>query len=360
MPYPSRGVIDPEAAVAEDTQTHPATRAPSLNQRRPRICVVTPCFNEEEAIVYFYKAIKEVLNALPEYDHHILTVDDGSSDRTLEVLNGLAEKDPCLRVYSLSRNFGHQVALSAGLDAARGDAIIMMDSDLQHPPTLIPQMVALWREGNDIVSAVRDHTEGVSFLKRMTSDGFYWVINKLGDTRMVTGAADFCLLSRKAHLALLTMPERHRFLRGLVSWMGFKRAFIHFQAPRRVAGTSKYTVWKMLRLALDAVFSFSTTPIRAAARLGLIVVVLSFVYLLYVLMLHILGKHVEPGWSSTMFVVLLLGGIQLAFIGVIGQYIARVFEEVKARPLYLLKQKPRRVKPRNPSNTAGETGQTKE
>ena len=304
------------------------------------LCVVCPCYNEEDVVEQFYAALKPVLLALSPLNHRILFVDDGSQDRTLERLNSLAGRDPAVQVYSLSRNFGHQIALTAGLDAAHGDAIVMMDSDLQHPPGLIPEMVRLWREGHDVVSAVRRATGKSGQFKRISSRAFYGVINFLSDTRIVSGAADFCLLSRQAHRALRKLPERHRFLRGMVSWIGFNRAFIFFDAPDRPAGRSKYTLFKMLQLAFNATFSFSATPIRLATQLGFFTVLLSLVYLLFVLTCYFLGWNLAPGWASIIFLVTFLGGVQLAFVGILGEYIARIFEEVKHRPLYLFKQKP--------------------
>jgi len=304
------------------------------------LCVVTPCYNEEEVVEKFYEALKPVLKSLTGLNHRIIFVDDGSRDRTLEKLNALAALDPAVRVYALSRNFGHQIALTAGLDAARGDAVIMMDSDLQHPPALIPDMIRLWRGGDDVVSAVRRATEKSRLFKGLTSAVFYWLISFLSDTNIVRGAADFCLLSRPAHRALRRLPERHRFLRGMVSWVGFKRAFVFFDAPDRAAGRSKYTLFKMLQLAFNATFSFSVTPIRLATQLGLITILLSLFYLIFIVTCYFLGWSLAPGWASIIFLVTFLGGVQLAFVGILGEYIARIFEEVKRRPLYLFKQKP--------------------
>jgi dolichol-phosphate mannosyltransferase len=304
------------------------------------LCLVTPCYNEEEVIEKFYAEVKPVLQALAGLNHRLVFVDDGSRDRTLERLNALALRDPAVRVYALSRNFGHQIALTAGLDVARGDAVIMMDSDLQHPPGLIPEMVRLWREGNDIVSAVRQTTKKSGPFKRLSSAVFYSLINFLSDTHIVRGAADFCLLSRPAHRALRRLPERHRFLRGMVSWIGFKRAFVFFEAPDRAAGRSKYTLFKMLQLAFTATFSFSATPIRLATQLGVFTVLLSLLYLIFIMACYFLGSNLVPGWASIIFVVTFLGGVQLAFVGILGEYIARIFEEVKRRPLYVFKQKP--------------------
>jgi dolichol-phosphate mannosyltransferase len=313
---------------------------------QPLLCVVTPCFNEAEIVLLFYDALKPVLQSLTGLDHCILFVDDGSGDGTLDKLSGLAARDPRVQVLSLSRNFGHQAALTAGLDAAQGDAVVVMDSDLQHPPALIPQMVKLWREGHDIVSAIRQTTADSTAFKRLTSGAFYWLVNKLSDTRIIPGAADFCLLSHQAHQALRRLPERHRFLRGLVSWIGYRRAFVMFEAPARPAGHSKYSTLKMLGLALDAIFSFSVVPIRLAAHLGLLAISLSLLYLAYILFCFFFRHDLVPGWTSIIFIVTFLGGVQLAFIGVLGEYIGRIFEEVKSRPLYMLKQQPPAPGPR--------------
>jgi len=312
-----------------------------MNTRRTRLSVVCPCYNEAEVIALFYEALKPVLASLPGLDHRIIFVDDGSSDGTIEQLNLLAARDECVQVYSLSRNFGHQVALSAGLDVARGDAVVMMDSDLQHPPALVPQMVELWQQGHDGVSAVRETTADASWFKRFTSSGFYRVVNLLSDTPIVPGAADFCLLSRRAHQALRKMPERHRFLRGMVSWIGFRRAFVPYEAAPRAAGHTKYTLRRMLALGLDATFAFSSVPIKLATRLGFIIVLLGFAYLVSILIRFFLGEDLIKGWSSVICSLLLLGGLQLIFTGLIGEYLGRIFEQGKARPLYLFKQTPR-------------------
>jgi dolichol-phosphate mannosyltransferase len=303
-----------------------------------RLCLVTPCYNEEEVLPLFYQALKPVLDSIADLDYRILFVDDGSSDRTLEVLDGLAAADSRVLVYSFSRNFGHQIALTAGLDMADGDAVLFMDSDLQHPPELIPRMVELWREGNQVVSATRQQTAGASLMKRLTSGGFYWLINHLSDTHVVPGAADFCLLARPAYEALRGMPERHRFLRGMVSWIGFRRTYVPFTAPSRAAGQSKYTVLRMVSFAMDAVFSFSATPMRLVGRLGMTIAAMGLLYLLYILGRYLLIRDLVPGWASLIAVVSILGGLQLLAIGISGQYLARIFEESKHRPLYFFRR----------------------
>jgi dolichol-phosphate mannosyltransferase len=306
---------------------------------RVSICAVAPCFNEAGVVTAFYR---EVAAALDGHQWTLIFVDDGSTDATLSLLNGIAERDSRVQVFSLSRNFGHQVALSAGLDVADADAVVILDSDLQHPPSLIPEMVRLWQAGGfDVVSAVRRHTAGASAFKQWSARMFYWLINKLSDTPIIPGAADFCLLSRRAHHALLQMPERHRFLRGMVSWIGFARTTITFDAPERQVGSPKYTPLRSLALAWDAILSFSATPMRLATRVGAVVSGCGAAYLAYVVARYFLLADLERGWGSLMATLLVLGGLQLTFIGLMGEYLVRVFEESKRRPLYLFKQDPR-------------------
>jgi dolichol-phosphate mannosyltransferase len=304
------------------------------------VSIVVPCFNEAEVIGLFHRALTAELDAIADCRFEILYVDDGSKDQTLVALNAIAAQDPRVSVLSFSRNFGHQIALSAGIDFATGDAVITMDSDLQHPPALIPTFLREWRAGNDIVSGVRDDTAGVSFFKKLSSRLFYRLINALSTVEIPTGAADFGLLSRRVADALRHMPERHRFLRGLVAWAGFRRALVHYTSPARAAGTSKYTMLKMIALALDAVVSFSTVPLRLATRAGFAITFFGFAYFAWNVVHALATKSFAPGWASLIAVTMILGGSQLLFIGIIGQYVARMFDELKGRPLYVLKQAP--------------------
>jgi polyisoprenyl-phosphate glycosyltransferase len=306
---------------------------------RPTLTIVAPCYNEAAGIETFHRQVRDVLDGIPRLTGRIVFVDDGSTDGTLEKLNAIAMRDPSVDVYSLSRNFGHQVALTAGLDVARGDAVLMMDSDLQHPPSLIPELVRRWQSGFDVVSTVRHTTSGASVVKRAGAAAFYWLINRLSDVEIVPGAADFCLLSRRAHEALLAMPEHHRFLRGMVAWVGFPRALVPFDAPARPAGASKYTLLKMMGFAIDALLSFSAAPMRIATRMGTLLVLPGLAYLVYVFYRYFSGDTV-PGWGSIVSVLLIVGGTQLVFIGLIGEYLSKIFEETKHRPLYVLKQRP--------------------
>jgi glycosyltransferase involved in cell wall biosynthesis len=301
--------------------------------------VIVPCYNEAEIVERFCAELVSVLERL-DLGWRVCFIDDGSTDSTLERLNGLANADQRVRVYSLSRNFGHQVALSAGLEVTAGSAVVMMDADLQHPPALIPQMVALWRGGYDVVSAVRQETADATWFKTITAKTFYWLINRFAETPIVPGAADFCLLSARAHQAICAMPERHRFLRGMVSWIGFNRTYVPFQAPRRPAGQSKYTTLKMMSLAIDALFSFSAAPMRMATRFGLALLVPGALYFLYILIRYVALDDFVRGWGSLIGTLMIIGGVQLIFIGMVGEYLARIFEESKHRPLYFFKQTP--------------------
>jgi dolichol-phosphate mannosyltransferase len=319
----------------------PSSPAP----RRPRLCIIAPCFNEELVIESFLTELTLVLKDIEkEYSWRVILVDDGSTDGTLLKLESLEVQEPRLRVYSFSRNFGHQIALTAGFDFAKGDAVIFMDSDLQHPPKLIPQMLAEWRKGNDVVSAMRLWTGDAGWLKRCTSRGFYSLFNLLSDVKILPGVADFGLLSKKVHRQLIDMPERHRFLRGMIAWLGYKRCLVPYVAEPRGGGASKYTFRKMLRLATDAVFSFTSRPIRLASRIGLALVVVGAVYLFYIVGRFFICGDLIMGWASMVGTTLVLGGAQLFFIGILGEYMARVFEEAKQRPLYVMKRKPARMK----------------
>jgi len=315
-------------------------RGSNVSEQTVKLSFICPCFNEAEVIRRFHSELGEVLSPLEGVESEIVFVDDGSTDETLDRLNALAREDPRVRVVSLSRNFGHQIALTAGLDFARGDAVVMMDTDLQHPPGLVPQMLEKWREGYDIVSAVRRETAGATWFKNATSKTFYWLLNRLSRVEIPQGVADFTLLSARVYRQLRGMRERHRFVRGMISWMGFRRAFVYYDARDRAAGVSKYTFPRMLSMAVDAVVSFSSTPLRIATGVGMFITFLGFLYLAWILLRAVFVGDLVVGWASLIAVTLILGGCQLLFIGLIGQYLARVFDEVKGRPIYVVKQTP--------------------
>ena len=265
-----------------------------------------------------------------------MLVDDGSSDGSWDTLLELAARDPHLRLLRLSRNFGHQAALSAGLDAARGEAIVLMDADLQDPPELIPQLVSKWHEGFDVVYAVRGQREGEPRLRLASISLFYRLLHRITATEIPQNAGDFRLLSRRAADAIAAMPERARFLRGMTSWIGFRQTGVQYTRDARYAGESKYPPRKLIRLALDGITSFSTAPIKLVTALGFALVVFCAGVLAWTLYVRFFTSHHPQGWTSVIAVVLLLGGVQLLSLGVIGQYVARIFDETKQRPLYLV------------------------
>ncbi|MEW6285798.1 MAG: glycosyltransferase family 2 protein [Chloroflexota bacterium] len=311
----------------------------SPRKSKLRVDLVIPVYNEEGVVEQTYEEIRKVIDALP-YKFTIYYVDDGSEDGTVASLNALARRDKRVVVLELSRNFGHQAALTAGLDAAQGDFVISMDADGQHPPSLIPQMIELFQQGYDVVQAQRLDEGGTSF-KRLTSAAFYRIINAISGTQMVPGAADFRGLSRQAVDALKSMPEYHRFLRGMVSAMGYNSVILPYHETRRVAGRSKYSLGKMVRLAMDAIFSFSLVPLYIGMSAGVIFLCLAALEMVYVYSFWLKGDTVSlaPGWSSLMFVILIASGVILIVLGFIGVYIGYIFQQVKQRPVYHLKKR---------------------
>jgi polyisoprenyl-phosphate glycosyltransferase len=298
------------------------------------ISVVAPVFNEHSTLPELHRRLTDVLGALGPYE--IVLVDDGSSDGSWDTLLELAARDSHLRLLRLSRNFGHQAALSAGLDAARGEAIVLMDADLQDPPDLIPQLVAKWREGFDVVYAIRGEREGEPRLRLASISLFYRLLYRITSTEIPQNVGDFRLLSRRAADAISAMPERARFLRGMTSWIGFRQTGVSYTREARYAGESKYPTRKLIRLALDGITSFSTAPIKLVTALGFALVVFCAGVLAWTLYVRFFTSHHPQGWTSVIAVVLLLGGVQLLSLGVIGQYVARIFDETKQRPLYLV------------------------
>jgi len=309
-------------------------------KRKSKVDLVIPVFNEVEVIERTHAGLCAVIDALP-YEFHIYYVDDGSTDGTPEKLVSLTQTDKRITLLEFSRNFGHQAALTAGLDASQGDVVISMDADGQHPPALISEMVSLILQGYDIVQAQRTEESQVSGFKKWTSDQFYKFINVVSGTHIASGAADFRALSRQAVDALKSMPEYHRFLRGMISWMGYKSLILPYHQPERVGGRSKYSLGKMLRLASDAIFSFSLIPLYIGLSSGLVFFAMAFIQLSYVLTLWLTGntERVVPGWSSLMGVLLIASGIIMILLGFIGVYVGYIFQEVKKRPIYMLKKR---------------------
>jgi dolichol-phosphate mannosyltransferase len=304
---------------------------------RKRLAIVAPVCNEAGGIEHFTQAVMQVAGALP-YDYTVVLVDDGSTDGTGAILDRLQSEHPeRLTVVHLSRNFGHQRALTAAMDFAEGDAVVCMDADMQHPPSLIPDLVKRWEEGYDVVYAIRRETVDGPF-KDLTARAFYSLVNRLSETPIEPNAADFRLLSRKVvDVFRNDLRERDRFVRGLVGWVGFRSARVEFDAAPRFAGTTKYSLGKMLQFARTGLVSFSKVPLKIAAVFGFVVSVLSALYGLFAVTAYFFFNFaVMPGWASTVLVGTFLGGCQLLFLGLIGEYIATIFDEIKARPLYIV------------------------
>jgi glycosyltransferase involved in cell wall biosynthesis len=298
------------------------------------LSVVAPIYNERESVEELWRRLTPALATLGPYE--IVLVDDGSTDGTWDVLRDLAARDEHVRLLRLSRNFGHQIALTAGLDAARGDAVVLIDGDLQDPPELIPELVARWREGFDVVYAVRERRAGESRLRLLAIAEFYRLLRRMAATDIPADTGDFRLLSRRAVDSLARMPERARYLRGMTSWIGFPQTGVTYRRDARFAGDSKYPLAKLVRLASDGIASFSTAPIKLLTRVGFVMIVFCIGVLAWTLYTRFFTDNAPQGWTSVLAVVLLLGGVQLLGMGIVGQYIARIFEETKQRPLYLV------------------------
>jgi len=306
-----------------------------VNRPVPLLSIVVPLRNEEEVLPQFAGRVAATLDGL-EGEWEVILVDDGSTDGTYGLAVELHGRDPRFKVVRLSRGFGHQVALSAGLDLARGLAVVTMDGDLQHPPELIPELVARWRGGDEIVYAVMEERQGESRSKDWTARLFYRLLGRLADIDVPSGAGDFRLVDRRALDAVRAMRESNRYLRGMFSWVGFRQSGVPYASLPRPAGKSKYSRVRMMRLAADAVIGFSNRPLRLGLNVGFAVSLASIVFGLSALISKLAGVFVVPGWTSIMILVGIVGGIQLIVLGVIGEYVSHIFDEVKRRPLYVV------------------------
>jgi dolichol-phosphate mannosyltransferase len=295
---------------------------------------VAPVYNEQELVELF---VTRACAAVADFAFELIVVNDGSSDATPQLLDRIAERDPRVRVIHLSRNFGHQAALTAGLEHARGDVVAMIDADLQDPPELIPKMVERWEEGSDVVYAVRKQREGETAFKLATASWFYKLFDKLAQVNLEPNSGDFRLLDRRALDALLAMTERSRFLRGMTVWVGFNQTAVSYERDARHAGETKYTLRKMLRFSLDAITSFSHLPLQLATYVGLLSAGIAFIAIPVVIGLRFADSYL-PGFGSVTIAILLIGGVQLIALGVIGEYVGRIYDEVKHRPLYIVRE----------------------
>jgi glycosyltransferase involved in cell wall biosynthesis len=307
--------------------------------KKALISIVAPFFNEEPAVDVFHERLTEIVDAIPELDFEFICVNDGSRDDTLVKLVQLAESDARVRVVDLSRNFGKEAALTAGLDEARGDAVIPIDADLQDPPELIPKLILRWREGFDVVLARRTNRQSDAFLKRKTAEFFYRFHNRISDTAVPENVGDFRLMDRTVIDALKMLPERRRFMKGIFAWVGFKTTTIDYARAPRAAGTTKFTGWRLWNFALEGITSFSTMPLRIWTYIGSSLAIVAFSYAAFiVLRTTVLGREV-PGYASLLTAVLFLGAVQLIGIGVIGEYIGRIYIESKQRPVYIVRRR---------------------
>jgi glycosyltransferase involved in cell wall biosynthesis len=303
-----------------------------MNREVGLLSVVAPMYEEQDTVAPFTQRVHD---ALGDLNYELILVDDGSKDQTRDAMAAAAARDPRVKIVCLARNFGHQPALTAGLEHARGDVVVMLDGDLQDPPEMIPEMLARWRDGVDVVYAVREQRLGESAFKRITARGFYRTFRRLTGLDLAVESGDFRLMDRRALDALLAMPERNRFLRGMTVWIGFTQIAVPFVRQERHAGVTKYPLRRMLRFSFDAITSFSSRPLQWATFLGFFFSVMAFL----AIPLTVVARYAnifERGVPTTIIIVLLLGGIQLITLGIIGEYIGRIYEEVKHRPLYVV------------------------
>lgn len=323
MIQPAPELMRPAATVAEQPARHAL------------LSVIVPVYNESAVLGAFHQRLSAALNAL-DMEAEILFVDDGSHDDTLAILRGLREADERVAIIVLSRNFGKEAALTAGLDHARGDAAVLIDADLQDPPELIPQLVAHWRNGHDVVYAKRIARDGETVFKTATAHLFYRLIQHVNRVRIPEDVGDFRLLSRRAIESLGRLREQHRFMKGLFAWIGYAQKAVEYRREPRHAGQSKWNYWKLWNFALDGITSFTTAPLKVATYLGLMVSLLAFIYVIVIIYRTLVYGNPVAGYPSLMVVVLFLGGVQLICIGVIGEYLGRMFDETKNRPLYFV------------------------
>ena len=305
-----------------------------------KISVVIPMYYEEEVAQECYNRMSTVLKGIEGYEYEIVFVNDGSKDKTLEILEGIAEKDKNVKVLSFARNFGHQCAVTAGLQYVTGDAIVIIDADLQDPPELIPDMLKLWEEGNEVIYGKRKTREGESKFKLLTAKMFYKTLNALSDVEIPKDTGDFRLVDRQVVDVINSLPEHNKFLRGLFSWVGFEQKAFEYERKERFAGKTKYPLKKMLKLASDGIIGFSTKPLKMIGKLGIFTMFISFCLLIYAILSFIFKwNYLTPGWTSIMVVVTFFSSIILISLWMMGEYISRIYDESKARPQFIIKKK---------------------
>jgi len=308
------------------------------------LSIVVPVFNESEVIGAFYERTRQMVKSLDRCSYEIIFVDDGSKDDSYQKLVHFADRDPNVRIVKFSRNFGHQTAITAGLDMARGDAVVVIDADLQDPPEVIRAFMDKWEEGYDVVYGIREKREGETQIKLVTAKLFYRILKALVKIDIPVDTGDFRLMSRRAVDNFKQLREKDRFVRGLVSWVGFRQTGVYYARDKRYAGTTKYPFRKMLKFAFDGITSFSSTPLKLATWLGYLASLLGFFYACSVFIQKALGYTVQ-GWATIMIGILFIGGVQLICIGIMGEYVGRIFDEIKQRPLYVVEEVYEGVRP---------------
>lgn len=302
------------------------------------ISIVIPCYNESEVISETIRRLFEFSSSVSDFQIEFIFVDDGSKDSTLIKLKEFAKVHNSIKVIAFARNFGHQVAVTAGIDASNGDAVVLIDADLQDPPEIIHKMIEKWSDGYDVVYATRTHRAGETIFKKLTAKYFYKFLNKLSEVPIPLDTGDFRLMNRNVVDTLRAMPERDRFIRGMVSWVGFKQIALPYERAERFAGNSKYPISKMVRFATDGLISFSTKPLQMSVAFGMLCATISMIVILYALYLRIFTSIWVEGWTALMIAVLFIGGVQLICVGILGEYIGRIYNEVKKRPLYVVQE----------------------
>ncbi|MDA2302621.1 glycosyltransferase family 2 protein [Bacillus cereus group sp. MYBK95-2] len=301
------------------------------------ISIIVPMYFEEEVAQECYNCLKSVM-LQNNINYEFIFVNDGSTDRTMEILKGISAEDSRAKIINFARNFGHQIAVTAGIDVAKGDAIVIIDADLQDPPEVIPELIAKWEEGYEVVYAKRKRRDGETWFKLVTAKYFYRFLNFMSDINIPKDTGDFRLIDCKVANVFKQMTERNRFVRGMMSWIGFRQTYIEYARNERFAGETKYPLKKMIKFASDGIIAFSTKPLRMVMTLGLISVLISIVVLIYSVIVKIIGQDIQTGWASLMVAITFFSGVQLLGLGIVGQYIARIYDESKNRPIYVVKE----------------------
>ena len=305
-------------------------------ENKKLITILVPAYNEQDVLNMLYERVSKIMNSMQNYNFEILFVNDGSTDKTLDILKNLREKDNRICYLNLSRNFGKEIAMIAGLDYSKGDAVIIIDADLQDPPELIPEMISYWEEGYDDVYAKRKSRKGESWLKKFTSKMYYKTLQSVTKIQIQKDTGDFRLLDRRCVEALKQFRESQRYTKGLFSWIGYNKKEILYDRDPRAAGKTKWNYKKLIDLSIDGITSFTTTPLRMSAIIGILISIIGFIYMMVIIIKTIISGVEVPGYASTMVVILFIGGIQLIFLGIIGEYLGRAFYETKNRPIYFV------------------------